>query len=144
MNANDEVSICPSCQRPLPPGEQTQLVWCPACGCDLQVADEVTVSNVSPRIRIGWFVFWLALLSPPLMVMGLRGLTPIRDESMLSVTVVLSSVSGLACGAWLAWRVTKRVVLRVLLFLVFTFCLYWLNFFLCFLGCMVVREGKVL
>ena len=134
---NPELQNCPHCQRPLPPGEQNQLVWCPACGCDLQLADATTTRATSSRARWGRLAFWLALLAPALTLalVTSRDSLASKGDFLLQLALVLSGVSGLVCGGWLAWRITQRIVVRVLLFPIFGVLFYAFSFFLCWLGC---------
>ena len=84
------------------------------------------------RSRRGrWLVFFLVLLAPAILTMATA---PIEEFWPIPV-FILSGVSALYCGVWLALRVCRTTAARVVTGIAFSGVFYVVSFILCCAGC---------
>lgn len=130
---------CPHCHNVLP--EKYGATYCPFCGIGLpsdQLAEATGVFPLSP-VKIRWWLFFGALLAPPLLTFLtafiLREQT--SEDTAPLVAVLGAAAGGITCGVMLGLRFGNSVPLRVGLGFLFSCLMVVVCFTLSFCGCMV-------
>ena len=117
---------CPKCQAVV----LSESAACPICHYEPKPSSSPPViPNRTPQVR--WLVFFLVLLAPAVLTVATA-----RIEEFWPIPVFfLSLVSAIYCGVWLALRVCRTTVARVLTGIAFSGAFYVVSFILCCAGC---------
>ncbi len=130
---------CPHCNKLLP--EKNSATHCPFCGTVLP--PEVPANAKSPAllapVRIRWPIFFVVLLSPPLLTLLASFLGRGHFNEGVSPLIALFGgvAAGISCGIMLALRYGKDMRSRIALGLLFSCLIAVVCIMLSFGGCMI-------
>lgn len=130
---------CPHCHNVLP--EKYGATYCPFCGNGLPADEPITTTGAFPLspVRIRWWLFFGALLAPPLLTFLTASILREQTSEEIAplIAVLGAAAGGIACGAMLGMRFGRSVSLRVGLGFLFSCLMIAVCFTLSFGGCMV-------
>jgi hypothetical protein len=142
--------FCRHCQQDLP--ENYKGRYCPACGAVLPevlipATGIMNVPKPTPPVtepavkqfKINWWIFFAALLAPPLLTLIAAYLNKGQANEGVSPGIGLfgGAAGGIICGVLLALRTRKTTAAKVALAVLLSVALGIVCIMLSFFGCMV-------